>query len=83
MNGKVALVGLDIAKSVFQVHAADRNGNVLFRRRLKRDDVEPFFRDLPPCQVGLEACPGSHYWGRLLRDLGHDAKLLPAQFVRP
>jgi transposase len=83
MNEAVALVGLDIAKSVFQVHAANQSGQVLFRRKLKRDDVEPFFRDLPPCQVGLEACPGSHHWARLLRDCGHDAKLLPAQFVRP
>ncbi|WP_072384170.1 IS110 family transposase [Novosphingobium sp. NDB2Meth1] len=83
MNEAVALVGLDIAKSVFQVHAANRSGHVLFRRKLKRDDVEPFFRELPPCQVGLEACPGSHHWARLLRDCGHDARLLPAQFVRP
>lgn len=82
MNEAVALVGLDIAKSVFQVHAANRSGHVLFRRKLKRDGVEPFFRELPPCQVGLEACPGSHHWARLLRDCGHDARLLPAQFVR-
>lgn len=83
MNDRVALVGLDIAKRVFQVHAADESGRVLFRRRLQREQVEPFFRDLPSCRVGLEACPGSHYWARLFRDLGHDAKLLPAQFVRP
>lgn len=83
MNDRVALVGLDIAKSVFQVHAADENGGILFRKRLSRDQVEPFFRDLRPCQVGLEACPGSHYWARLIRSHGHEAKLLPAQFVRP
>ena len=83
MNDRVALVGLDIAKSVFQVHAADENGRVLFRKRLSRDQVESFFRDLRPCQVGLEACPGSHYWARVIRGQGHEAKLLPAQFVRP
>lgn len=83
MTDKVALVGLDIAKNVFQVHAADDNGRVLFRRRLQREQVEPFFRDLQPCKVGLEACPGSHYWARLIRNQGHETKLLPAQFVRP
>src|SRR3546814_14004166 len=46
-------------------------------------DLEPFFRGLAPCRVGLEACPGAHYWGRLLRTIGHDVQLLPAQFVRP
>ena len=83
MKEGVALVGLDIAKSVFQVHAADASGRVLFRKRLQREEVEPFFRDLGPCKVGLEACPGSHHWARLIRNLGHEAKLLPAQFVRP
>lgn len=83
MTDQVALVGLDIAKSVFQVHAADRNGKPIFRKKLKRDEVEPFFRALPPCHVGLEACPGGHHWARTLRRLGHDVRLLPAQYVRP
>ncbi len=83
MPNKIARIGLDIAKSVFQVHAADQEGRVVLRRRLKRDEVEPFFRSLPPCQVGLEACPGAHHWGRLLAAMGHDARLLPAQYVRP
>ncbi|WP_253949288.1 hypothetical protein [Mangrovicoccus sp. HB161399] len=55
----IALVVLDIAKSVFQVHAADCEGKPVSRRKLKREEVEPFFRALPPCQIGLEACPGS------------------------
>jgi transposase len=83
MSHDVALVGLDIAKSVFHVHAAGRDGRALFRRRLKRDEVEPFFRTLPVCRIGLEACPGAHHWARLLRGLGHDVRLLPAQYVRP
>lgn len=83
MPNPIALVGLDIAKSVFQVHAADRHGAPVLRKRLKRDELEPFFRDLPACLVGLEACPGSHHWARLLRRLGHDVRLLPAQYVRP
>jgi transposase len=83
MPQNVALVGLDIAKSIFHLHAADRDGRGMFRRRLKREEVEPFFRALPACRVGLEACPGAHHWGRLLRSMGHDVRLLPAQYVRP
>jgi transposase len=79
----IALVGLDIAKSVFQVHAADRAGRVVLRRRLRRDEVEPFFLALPTCRIGLEACPGAHHWGRRLRRIGHEVRLLPAQYVRP
>ena len=83
MPNDIALVGLDIAKSVFQVHGAAADGRAVLRRRLRREEVEPFFRGLPPCRVGLEACPGSHHWGRLLRGMGHDVRLLPAQYVRP
>ena len=83
MSKHIALVGLDIAKTIFHVHAADEDGRVVFRRRLRRDEVESFFRRLPPCIVGLEACPGGHHWGRVIRGLGHEARLLPPQYVRP
>lgn len=83
MDARVSVVGLDIAKSVFQVHAVDADGKVVLRRKLKREEVETFFRRLPSCLVALEACPGSHFWARLLRDIGHDVRLLPAQYVRP
>jgi transposase len=83
MSNSVALVGLDIAKSVFQVHGADATGRPVVRRRLRRDEVEPFFQKLAPCTIGLEACPSSHYWARLIRSFGHEVRLLPAQFVRP
>jgi transposase len=83
MQAHVSVVGLDIAKSVFQVHAADATGKLVMRRKLKRAEVETFFRSLQPCLVALEACPGSHFWARLLRDIGHDVRLLPAQYVRP
>lgn len=83
MEAQVSVVGLDIAKSVFQVHAADSVGKAVIRRRLKREEVEAFFRKLPPSLVALEGCPGSHFWARLLRDIGHDVRLLPAQYVRP
>lgn len=83
MPNEVHVAGLDIAKSVFQVHGADRDGKALVRRKLRRDDVEAFFRGLPSCLVGIEACPSSHYWARRLRDLGHDVRLIPTQYVRP
>ncbi len=83
MEAQVSVVGLDIAKSVFQVHGADSAGKAVIRRRLKREEVEVFFRALPKSLVALEACPGSHFWARLLRDIGHDVRLIPAQYVRP
>ncbi len=83
MSNNIALIGLDIAKSIFQVHAADEKGHTLQRRRLKREEVGPFFEGLPRCIVGLEACPGAHYWGRLIRAMGHEVRLLPPQYVRP
>ena len=60
--GEVVTVGLDIAKSVFQVHGVDAEGNVLIRRQLKRRYVLAFFEKLPPCLVGIEACATSHHW---------------------
>ena len=83
MPNPIALIGLDIAKLVFQVHAADKDGRPVARRKLKRDEVAGYFRDLAPCIVGLEACPGGHYWARVIRDFGHEVRLLPAQYVRP
>jgi hypothetical protein len=70
----VATIGLDIAKSVFQVHGVDAVGAVVVRRRLTRGKVLPFFEKLPPCLVGLEACATAHYWGRELRKLGHEVR---------
>lgn len=83
MPNSIALIGLDIAKSVFQVHAADKDGRPVVRRKLKRDEVAAYFRGLAPCIVGLEACPGGHYWARVIRSFGHEVRLLPAQYVRP
>ena len=75
--------GLDIAKSVFQVHGVDAAGQVLIRRRLKRRAVLAFFQKLPVCLVGIEACASSHYWSRELQALGHSVRLMPPACVKP
>ena len=80
---KVTTIGLDIAKSVFQVHGVGADGKVLIRRQLTRARMLPFFAKLPRCLVGIEACNNSHYWARELTALGHDVKLMPAQYVKP
>src|SRR6201987_2428627 len=79
----VTTIGLDIAKSVFQVHGVDASGNVIIRRQLKRRYVLPFFQRLPPCLVGIEACASSHYWSRELKSLGHTVRLMPPAYVKP
>src|SRR5689334_9002951 len=79
----ITTIGLDIAKSVFQVHGVDAQGNVIFRRQLKRRYVLPFFQKLPRCLVGIEACATSHYWSRELQALGHKVRLMPPAYVKP
>src|SRR5215475_5605604 len=79
----VTTIGLDIAKSVFQIHGVDAAGNVVVRRRLKRRYVLSFFQKLPPCLVGIEACASSHHWSRELGALGHTVRLMPAAYVKP
>ncbi len=79
----VATVGLDIAKSIFQVHAVDGGGRVVVRRALKRAQMIPFFSKLSPCLIGIEACGTSHYWARELATLGHEVRLMPPAYVKP
>ena len=79
----IATIGLDIAKSVFQVHCVDAESNVILRRQLKRRYVVMFFQKLPPCLVGIEACASSHYWSRELQALGHKVRLMPPAYVKP
>ena len=76
-------ISLDIAKSVFQVHVADRTGRVVQQKKLRRSQVEAFFARQPKALVGIEACGSAHFWGRRLRALGHEVRLIPAAFVRP
>ena len=79
----IATIGLDIAKSVFQVHGVDAAGQVVVRRQLKRQHVLAFFARLPPCLIGIEACASSHYWARELRAVGHTVRLIPPAYVKP
>jgi transposase len=79
----ITTIGLDIGKSVFQVHGVDAGGNVVFRRQLKRRYMLAFFQKLPPCLVGIEACASSHYWSRELQALGHKVRLMPPAYVKP
>jgi transposase len=69
---QVSMIGLDLAKHVFQVHGIDATGQVLIRRQLRRSEVAGFFRRLPPCLVGMEACSTAHFWARELAALGRD-----------
>ena len=79
----VTTIGLDIAKSVFQVHGIDAEDRVIIRRQLKRRYVLAFFEKLPPCLVGIEACASSHHWSRELKALGHTVRLMPPAYVKP
>ena len=75
--GEVVVVGLDIAKSVFQAHGVDAEGQVVIKRRLTRAKLIAFFEALPRCLIGIEACASAHHWGRRLITLGHEVKLMP------
>jgi hypothetical protein len=79
----VSTIGLDIAKSLFQVHGIDAAGQVVIRRQLKRRYLLAFFEKLPPCLIGIEACASSHHWSRELQALGHTVRLMPPACVKP
>jgi transposase len=79
---QITTIGLDIAKNVFQVHGIDSNEKVVVRKQLRRGQVLAFFKALPPCLVGMEACATAHYWARELTKLGHRVRLMPAKDVK-
>src|SRR3954469_8636161 len=78
-----AFIGLDLAKSMFQVHGVDAQGKVVVTKRLRRDAVLAFFANLAPCVVGMEACAGSHFWAREIARLSHTVRLMAPQYVKP
>jgi transposase len=80
---EISTIGLDLAKSIFQIHAINDAGEVVVRKALRRSQVLPFFAKLLPCLVGMEACGTSHYWARELMKLGHEVKLMPPAYVKP
>ena len=80
--GEISIIGLDLAKQVFQVHAADDKGRCILRKQLKRRELLAFFRALAPCIVAMEACGSAHYWAREIAKLGHDARLVPPAYVK-
>src|SRR5262245_38852773 len=80
--GEVSTIGLDIAKSVFQIHGVDTGGAVVIRKRITRAKLLEFFATLPACLVGIEACPTAHHWSRRLGALGHTVRLLPPSYVK-
>src|SRR6185437_1552107 len=79
----IAVVGLDLAKNVFQIHAIDAGGKVVVRRQLRRSEVLKFFSVLSPCLVGMEACASAHHWARELVARGHEVRLMPPAYVKP
>jgi transposase len=79
----VTTIGLDIARSVFQVHGISATGEVLIRCQVRRGQVLKFFASLPPCLIGIEACASAHHWSRELQSLGHEVKLMPPAYVKP
>ncbi len=79
----VTTIGIDLAKSVFQVHGVNQHGKVVLRRQLKRHQMAAFFANLQPCLIGMEACGGAHHWARKLGALGHTVRLMAPQFVKP
>jgi len=80
---EITTIGVDLAKTVFQVHGMNAHGKTVVRKRLSRDKFLTFFANLPPCLVAMEACGSSNFWARHLQALGHDARLISPQFVKP
>ena len=83
LNAAIAVIGIDIGKNSFHVVGLDARGAIVLRQRWSRSQVERRFANMPPCLVGMEACVGAHHLSRKLHGLGHDARPMPAKYVRP
>ena len=79
---KITVIGLDLAKSVFQAHGVDEGGRTALVKKLHRKQMLPFFSNLPPCLIGVEACATAHHWARTLSAMGHEVKLMPPSYVK-
>jgi transposase len=79
----IAVVGIDIGKNSFHIVGLDQRGAIVLRQKWSRGQVEARFANMPPCLIGMEACVGAHHLSRKLKELGHDARLMPAKYVRP
>jgi transposase len=79
----IATIGLDLGKNTFHLIGLDRRGAIVFQLKLSRSQLERRLANVPPCLIGMEACSGSHHIGRQLAALGHDVRLIPAQYVKP
>src|ERR1700722_12352302 len=82
-SGAIRMIGLDTAKSVFQIHAVDAGGKAVLKRKLRRNDVLAFFEQQEKCVVALEACGAAHHWSRLIAALGHETRLIAPEAIRP
>lgn len=80
---EIKVIGIDLAKKIFQIHAVDGRGKKVFSRSVNRKNLVDFIANLPPCLIGMEACGGSNHWGRVFSTFGHDVKLIPPQYVKP
>ena len=79
----ITTIGVDLSKSVFQVHGVDKQGKTLTKKSLRRSQVHEYFINIPPCLVGMEACSSAHFWARKLQSMSHEVKLMAPQFVKP
>ena len=79
----VVSIGLDLAKSIFQIHGVDDAGRTMLRRRLSRHELTSYFAKMSPCLIGMEACSAAHHWARELSRFGHSVRLIPPQYVKP
>jgi transposase len=83
MSNDIKILGIDLAKNIFQLHGVDARGKVILQKRLTRNKLSEFIANLPLCLIGMEACGGSHYWARKFQSFGHEVKLMSPQYVKP